>query len=203
MIYLRPSLKVFKTKKGYRFMKKYILKKSFIAAFLLSALFLQAQGAPQGVKIDFEFKRQIGIASNQFAVWIEDFEGRHIKTLFVTAFTAGKGWGKRKESLSLWVKAFGRENASKEAADAVSRATPASGNISLVWDLKDEDGKPAEAGSYKLCIEANIKWADTVLFTCSLDMGEQITVGKIEEKIFGSKYKKQNIIKNINIEVLQ
>ena len=178
-------------------MKKYILKKSFIAAFLLSALFLQAQGAPQGVKIDFEFKRQIGIASNQFAVWIEDFEGRHIKTLFVTAFTAGKGWGKRKESLSLWVKAFGRENASKEAADAVSRATPASGNISLVWDLKDEDG------SYKLCIEANIKWADTVLFTCSLDMGEQITVGKIEEKIFGSKYKKQNIIKNINIEVLQ
>ena len=34
-------------------------------------------------------------------------------------------------------------------------------------------------------------------------MGEQITVGKIEEKIFGSKYKKQNIIKNINIEVLQ
>jgi len=39
------------------------------------------------LEISFDFKRQGTIASNQYAVWIEDDKGKLIKTLYVTRYT--------------------------------------------------------------------------------------------------------------------
>lgn len=48
------------------------------------------------VEIEFDFARMPTIASNQVAVWIEDQNGSHIKTLYVTDFTARRrGYEKR------------------------------------------------------------------------------------------------------------
>ena len=56
------------------------------------------------VSISFDFTKKFGLASNQFAVWVETEKGMLVKNLFVTDFMAGKGWKKRPESLPSWRK---------------------------------------------------------------------------------------------------
>ncbi|WP_433178531.1 hypothetical protein [Treponema denticola] len=51
------------------------------------------------ISISFDFSKKLRLASNQFAVWVENENGMLVKNLFVTDFTAGKGWEKRPESL--------------------------------------------------------------------------------------------------------
>ena len=56
------------------------------------------------ISINFDFTKKLGLASNQFAVWVETEKGMLVKNLFVTDFMAGKGWKKRPESLPSWRK---------------------------------------------------------------------------------------------------
>ena len=147
------------------------------------------------ISINFDFTKKLGLASNQFAVWVETEKGILVKNLFVTDFTAGKGWEKRPESLPSWRKAV------KDAdIDGISSATPKSGKIQLQWDIKNENGEPVEKGIYKIFIEANIKWENTVLFTCEIKVDDNITIGEITEKISGKDYNKQTLIKNVEIK---
>ncbi|UTC78180.1 DUF2271 domain-containing protein [Treponema sp. OMZ 799] len=147
------------------------------------------------ISIDFDFTRKFGLASNQFAVWVENDKGILVKNLFVTDFTAGKGWEKRAESLPLWRKAV-----KDIGIDGISSATPKSGKVQLEWDIKNENGEFVEKGTYKICIEANIKWENTVLFTCEIKIDDKITIGEITEKISGKGYDKQNLITTVEIK---
>ena len=147
------------------------------------------------ISISFDFSKKLRLASNQFAVWVENENGMLVKNLFVTDFTAGKGWEKRPESLPSWRKAV------KDAdIDGISSATPKSGKIQLQWDIKNENGEPVEKGIYKIFIEANIKWENTVLFTCEIKVDDNVTIGEITEKISGKDYNKQTLIKNVEIK---
>ena len=147
------------------------------------------------ISINFDFTKKLGLASNQFAVWVETEKGILVKNLFVTDFTAGKGWEKRPESLPLW-----RKTVKDADIDGISSATPKSGKVQLQWDIKNENGEPVEKGVYKIFIEANIKWKNTVLFTCEIKVDDNITIGKITEKISGKGYNKQTLITNIEIK---
>ena len=114
-------------------------------------------------------------------MWIENEKGMLVKNLFVTDFTAGKGWEKRPESLPSWRKAVKDFD-----IDGISSATPKSGKVQLQWDIKNENGEPVAKGIYKIFIEANIKWENTVLFTCEIKIDDNITIGEITEKISGN-----------------
>ena len=52
------------------------------------------------VIISFNFERQSGWASNQFAIWIEDMDGNYINTLYATAWTANGGYASRPDSIA-------------------------------------------------------------------------------------------------------
>lgn len=69
----------------------------------LSQQMIQAQTSGK-VEIKFNYEKRAGIASNQFAVWIEDEDGNFIKTLYVTRFTGNGGYKKRPDALPLWSK---------------------------------------------------------------------------------------------------
>ena len=147
------------------------------------------------ISINFDFTKKLGLASNQFAVWVENEKGMLVKNLFVTDFTARKGWEKRPESLPSWRKAVKDAN-----IDGISSATPKSGKFQLQWDIKNEDGEPVEKGIYTVFIEANIKWENTVLFTCEIKIDDNITIGEITEKISGKGYDKQTLMTNVEIK---
>ncbi|MCL2301228.1 MAG: DUF2271 domain-containing protein [Firmicutes bacterium] len=152
------------------------MKRIFIAAIALLLLFAGCAkeagtpapeaGAPGALTISFDFERQSGFSSNQFAVWMEDADGTVVKTLFATEFTAKGGYEKRPSSLTNWV-----ERAVKTGitdADAVAGATPKSGPVSYVWDCTDEDGKAVPPGTYKFFVENTFR------------VGEGSTAGHVE-----------------------
>jgi len=74
------------------------------------------------VAVSFDYAKQEGYATNQFAVWIEDANGVLVKTLFATEFTANGGYEKRPDAIPLWVERAAIAGETKP--DAASGATP-------------------------------------------------------------------------------
>ena len=136
-----------------------------IAVFGLVFFRLPAQNAvPQsGVEISFVFNRQSGFASNQFAVWIEDGRGNHVRTLFATRFTASGGWQRRPLSIPLWVRQSGLSALNSREIDGFSGATPRTGAVSYRWDGRDRNGNPAAVGEYTVFLEATLRNENRVL----------------------------------------
>ena len=164
-----------------------LLLKAMIAAwcFILilgGAAAAQTQAAATGkVTVNYTLTRISGSASNQFAVWIEDEAGKYIRTLFVTNYMARRqGWKARQQSLVTWVKAADVKNLPKEDIDAMSSATPQSGKLSVVWDLKDAAGKPVLAGVYVYRVEGCLLWENNVLWTGKISVGKAAASSQAE-----------------------
>lgn len=162
--------------------------KTMLSAWCLMAIFgeivtAQAQIAGGRVTVNYTFTRLNKIASNQYAVWIEDEVGRYIRTLFVTDFMARRqGWKIRAEVCPDWIKAADVKNVEQQTIDAVSSPTPQSGKLSSKWDLKDAAGKQVVSGVYIYRIEGNLYWENIVLWTGKIRVGgarevSQATVG--------------------------
>ena len=126
-----------------------------------------------GVSIDFEYLRMSGKASNQVAVWVEDENGKLVKTLLVTDFTAGRrGYETREDALNHWVAAAEPGEMSDGEIDAVSSATPQTGTQHCSWDLTDENGQRVPDGRYCIRLEGTLYWSSNVLYTGMIDLKE-------------------------------
>ena len=66
-------------------MKKYFI--AMMAAVLLSMPAMAQKGKAKSLEVSFNYQKQAGPGSNQYAVWIENEKGEVVKTLFVTSFT--------------------------------------------------------------------------------------------------------------------
>jgi hypothetical protein len=114
------------------------------------------------VTVTFDYTRQRGSASNQFAIWIEDMDGGYVKTLYATRYTANGGYERRPDSIPIWVQ--------KSGVDAVTSATPREGPLSYVWDLTDKDGSSVPKGEYKVFVEGTLRWKNQVLYSGVIDL---------------------------------
>ena len=149
-----------------------------MCAALIPAFVVQAQSAPGAgkVEVSFVYATQRGSASNQFAVWVEDPQGRYVKTLYATKFTASGGWEKRPASLFQWVKQSGLASMTQAQADAFSGATPKAGTLRYVWDGTDHAGRAVPAGEYKMLVEATLRGDNRVVYAADVRLGETGTV---------------------------
>jgi hypothetical protein len=124
------------------------------------------------VLVSFDYVKQSGIASNQFAVWIEDMDGNHVKTLYAARYTAKGGYAERPDSIPIWVEKFDPADRSKSQVDAITGATPQSGRLSYTWDLTDEEGNPvAEGSEFRYFVEASLRWKNHVLYAGTITVG--------------------------------
>ncbi|MDR0249461.1 MAG: DUF2271 domain-containing protein, partial [Oscillospiraceae bacterium] len=123
---------------------------------------LPAAPAGGAFTVTFDYVKQSGSASNQFAVWFEDSGGNHVKTLYATRYTAGGGYRARPDSLALWVARSGLASMPRSEVDAISGATPQTGALIYVW----EDAPP---GIYTLRVEGTLRWKNFVLYTAVFD----------------------------------
>lgn len=129
------------------------------------------------VVITFDYLKQSGYASNQFAVWIEDMNGKYVNTLYATRYTATGGYKDRPDSIALWVEKSGIAAMPDYYVDAISGATPQSGKQSFTWNLKDIDGETVPPGEYKIFVEGTLRWKNSVLYSCTIDIsGDAATV---------------------------
>jgi hypothetical protein len=142
-----------------------------------------AQSAASGeVTITFDYQKQSGHASNQFAVWIEDADGGYVKTLYATRFTADGGYKNRPDSIPAWVEKSGLAELSGAQVDAITGATPKSGALSYTWDLTDVDGAPVPAGTYQFFVEGSLRWKNRVLYTGAFEIGGGATTAETEAR---------------------
>lgn len=121
--------------------------------------------APKELELSFNYEKQPGPGSNQYAVWIENEAGEVVKTLFVTQFTskgrsrggqpAQRGYTYRPTCMPSWVKAVKAESLTDAQMDAFSGATPANSGVqTFIWDFTDQEGQAVPAGNYKVYLEA-------------------------------------------------
>jgi hypothetical protein len=130
------------------------------------------------VTLTFDFQKQSGHASNQFAVWIEDADGGFVKTLYATRFTANGGYKNRPDSIPVWVERSGL--AGMADVDAITGATPKSGPLTYTWDLTGADGAPVPDGIYQFFVEGSLRWKNRVLYSEEIDIGGGAVTARAE-----------------------
>ena len=151
-----------------------------ILAILLSVMAVakNSQKAEKAntLEVSFNYQRQPGPGSNQYAVWIENEKGEFVKTLFVTSYTtkgrarngepAKRGYIVRPACVPTWVKNSKAEEKTDVQLDAVTGATPQSSGIqTFTWDFTDEQGKPVPQGTYKIKVEATLIFDSDIIYT--------------------------------------
>lgn len=152
---------------------------------------------PGSLEIAVDFTRG-GRASSQFAIWIEDAEGKLVKTVYATRFTANGGYRKRPESLPTWVAKVLPAATDKTLVDGVSGPTPKNGAQRYAWDGTDHNGKPVPAGEYRFILEGSFFWANRVFYSGIVWYG-----GKSQESIeistnyFGGDPQNRDMIRNV------
>ncbi|MFP3152944.1 DUF2271 domain-containing protein [Lachnospiraceae bacterium ZAX-1] len=122
--------------------------------------------------VTFDFEKQSGYASNQFAVWIEDADGNLIKTLYATHFTANGGYKIRPDSIPEWGEKSGLATMTKSEVDAISGATPKAGTLSYIWDLTHANGDTVSLGEYIFFVEGSLRWKNRVLYSGIIAIGD-------------------------------
>ena len=125
-----------------------------------------------GERLDISFKfRRGGIASSQYAIWIEDETGRLVRTLYATSFTAKGGYEYRKDAVPVWVSKAKPQTLSSAQIDAITGATPQNGVLTYQWDGTDDNGNRVSPGKYIFFIEGTLYWESRVIYTGELDWG--------------------------------
>jgi hypothetical protein len=120
--------------------------------------------------VTFDYAKQSGHASNQFAVWLEGADGAYLSTLYATAFTADGGWKKR-HSIPDWVEASGVRSMKNDEVDAISGATPKPGFLTYTYsgDVKDASGAVYGGEKFRVVVEGSLRWENRVVYSCLVD----------------------------------
>ena len=150
--------------------------------------------SPGRVEISYYLHIQPRMASNQFAVWIEDLGGNYIATVFVTHYTAHGGYQHRPLSLPEWRRTSNWEEAGTDYVDAVSGATPVSGWHTIIWDCRDEHGFSVAPGRYIYRIEGNIFWENMVIWSGEIQIGDSPDQSRAEARYIPERAHRKGIL---------
>lgn len=151
-----------------------------VSAFLyIGYMAKMASGAESGqLEISFDFKfgtrisPEMGLASAQYAVWIEDSSGQLVKTLYVTSYTAKGGYNERPESIPVWVAKAKPDQLSQTQIDAISGATVMRDGVrTYLWDCRDGNGNAVAPGTYNFFVEGSYSWSSKVLYSGTVTVG--------------------------------
>ena len=179
------------------------MKRLFFLA-LFSVLVLTGAAAQQAAAdIAFSFTRQSGHASNQFAVWIEDSQGKYIKTLYATRYTANGGWKQRETSIPVWVKKSGLSGIAKAQIDALTAATPVTGILTYTWDGTDSKGASVPAGNYVIFLEGTLRWENQVLYRAPIRLGQGPAEPEVSVEYTGNPGAEHTMIGNVKARTLR
>jgi len=180
-------------------------KKLFAMLFVAMLLSIPAMAQNKNSKsakvktleVSFNYQKQAGPGSNQYAVWIENEKGEVVKTLFVTSYTTKgrtrngeqpmRGYDKRPNCVPTWVKASKAKELTDQQLDAFTGATPQSnGKQVFTWDFKDQQGKTVPQGTYRVFVEATLYQSSSIIytgnFTCQDKPGDIALTSKLTQQ---------------------
>jgi hypothetical protein len=175
---------------------------------ILSITVFACTGAQQNTtqavaELSFSYTRLSGSASNQFAVWVEDSQGRYIKTLYATRYTATGGWKRRETSIPVWVKKSGLSNLTNAQIDAITGATPRTGALTYTWDGTDSSGAVVSPGNYILFLEGTFRWDNQVLYRAPIRPGQGASASEVTVEYKGDADVDRNMIADVKARTIQ
>lgn len=190
-------------------MKKII---SLLFVCTVSTMLASCASKPGTVELSFNYTKQAGPGSNQYAVWIEDAAGKVVKTLFVTEFTSkgrsrdgskpARGYIYRTSCMPTWVKHVGAESLTDEQMDAFTGATPAqSGVQTFTWDFTDQAGKPVAKGTYRVYLEATYNGNSVVTYTGTVTSGQKPGELKLDKSYMEESEDRKDMISDVTAKV--
>ena len=184
-------------------MKIRIILMAVLAAIIAMPASAQSSKKASAVELSFNYQKQSGAGSNQWAVWVENSEGKVVRTLSVTSFTSKgrggrRGYTFRPTCVPTWVKNAGAEQMTDEQIDAVTGATPSqSGVQTYTWDFKDADGKEVPAGDYKICLEATLYFNSIILYSGSFSTKDKAGEIKLTSTLTEEDEAHKNMITDV------
>lgn len=196
-------------------MKAVLLFHSVIIAAMCAAVMsfcTSCTPEAESLEISFNYSRQSGPGSNQYAVWIEDADANVVKTLFVTSFSAkGRSWNGepadrgyhyRPSCVHNWVKNVNADSLTDEQIDSFTGATPAEDGIqSFIWDFTDENGNIVPDGTYKAVIEADLHDWTIKTYTCTVVTGQKAGELEFDEDYSDPDEKYESMITDVKFEL--
>jgi hypothetical protein len=162
---------------------------------------VEAQTGGGRVEVTFNFTRQRGYATNQFAVWVEDSGSKHVKTLYATMFTANGGWKKREQSIPVWVKQSLLNGMQKNEIDALTGPTPQTGTVSYIWDGTNQAGLAVPSGEYTIIVEASLRNENHVIYKAAVRLGGGAAELRPNPVYKGNSPRERGMIGNVKISV--
>lgn len=185
----------------------YIVRETVIASNSLTLTNEVARQALQqssaAVELEFNFTRQSGHASNQYAVWIEDAQGQYVKTLYATLWTARGGWSRRSTSIPVWVRQSGLSDMTRSEINALSGATPATGIVTYVWDGTNSHGVTVPDGNYMLLLEGTLRWENQVFYSIPFSLGQGSSALEFNVQYSGDSTAERTMISDVKARVLR
>ena len=188
-------------------------KKFFIAilAAMLLAIPVMGQskkGQGKSLEVSFNYQKQAGPGSNQYAVWIENDKGEVVKTLFVTSFTTKgrargnaqpqRGYVMRPACVPTWVKASKASEKTDQQLDAVTGATPqADGVQTFTWNFTDQQGKAVPQGNYKVFVEATLYNDSDIIYSSTFSTKGKAGNVALTSTITKSDEQHKNMLTNV------
>ena len=177
--------------------------KQLFLILLITVFVLPYAVAQQAAEVSLAFTRQRGVASNQFAVWVENEQGQYIRTLYATRWTANGGWRRRPTSIPVWVSRSALSEKSREQVDAVSGATGQTGNRIFVWDGADSNGNPVPPGNYVIFVEGTLRWDNQALYRAPFVLGQGTAQAEVSVEYRGDSTAERSMLSNVRVRVLR
>ena len=160
------------------------------------------------LEVSFNYQRQDGPGSNQYAVWIENEQGDVVKTLFVTSYTTKgrtrpgeepmRGYVKRPNCVPTWVKSAKAAAQTDQQLDAFTGATPqAGGTQTFTWDFTDQQGKAVPQGKYKVFVEATLYQASDIIYSGTFSSKDKAGDIKLTSTLTEPDEKHKDMVTNV------
>ncbi len=181
-----------------------------ILAILLSGIAV-AQSSKKAVKasaleVSFDYQRQAGPGSNQYAVWIENEKGNVV--IFVTSYTTKgrarggeqpkRGYIVRPACVPTWVKTVKADEKTDQQLDAVTGATPQTGGTqTFTWDFTDEQGKAVQQGDYKVVVEATLFFDSDIIYSGTFSTKDKEGDIKLTSTLTKGDEQHKNMVTNV------
>ena len=133
------------------------------------------------LEITFDFKRQDDWKNNQFAIWMEDYNGTYLKTIYVSKEVMDRN--AEKKLLPRWSKTVETVGESRKDLEKVAKSVPQSGKSTYLWDGTDRYGSTEyeteeNMSDYRKCyIECYGEGNEYALYIGSFSIGDDTSSG--------------------------
>ena len=167
-----------------------------------------AQKKAKCLEVSFDYQKQPGPGSNQYAVWIENEKGDVVKTLFVTSYTTKgrargseqpkRGYIVRPNCVPTWVNAAKANEQTDQQLDAFTGATPqAGGTQTFTWNFTDQQGKVVPKGIYKVFVEATLYQASDIIYSGTFSTKDKAGNVVLTSKLTEPDEKHKDMVTNV------